>query len=127
MEHLDEKSGREVEELRQLVGKAREVMREECPPQPELRRHWRPMVWGVRIAAMAACVLVGIGIGKMQTRPRGNDVVMNQKVEPRPAVAVNDARPASEGELWSGRRIYRKAIEANRNEKPARTILRTFQ
>ena len=60
MAHLsgDEKRVREVEELRALLGEAREAMKEECPVQPDLRsarkrlKIERALIWGGRIVAM---------------------------------------------------------------------------
>src|SRR5882724_11919031 len=63
---------REAGKLRALVERAREVVREECPAQPDLRnaiskfRMQRAMVWGGRVAAMAACLLIGFGIARMR-------------------------------------------------------------
>src|SRR5213593_2715299 len=74
MAHLggDEKKVREVEELRGLMGKAREAMQTECPAQPDLqwaRRRFRierAVKWGGRFVAMAACLLIGFGIAQMR-------------------------------------------------------------
>jgi hypothetical protein len=123
---------REAEELKSLVGRAKEAMREDCPAEPDLRgmkQRWRmrqAVVWGGRVAAMAACVLVGVFIAKVQSPPVQNQVVVQPPI-PQVQVAINDSRPAAEGELWSAQRIYRNALEANRNEKQTRPVIRSFQ
>src|SRR5438034_944045 len=72
MAHLkgNSQKAREVEKLREFVGRAREAMNEECPAQSDLRamrrlRINRTVRWGARIAAMAACLLIGFGIARM--------------------------------------------------------------
>ena len=47
--------------------------------------------------------------------------------ESQAKVAVNDAKPAAEGELWSAQRIFRNAMEVNRSEKPKVGTKRIFQ
>ncbi|HEV8292273.1 MAG TPA: hypothetical protein VGP94_10130, partial [Tepidisphaeraceae bacterium] len=134
MVHLagDEKKVREVESLRELITEAREAMRQDCPAQPDrqaARRRFRidrAVQWGGRIVAMAACLLIGFGIARM--RPANHvEVILREKPANPAVVAVNDARPAAEGELWSAQRIYRNAIEVNRNEKPKAGTKRIFQ
>jgi hypothetical protein len=109
-------------------------MREDCRAEPDLRgmkQRWRmrqAVVWGGRVAAMAACVLVGVFIAKVQSPPVQNQVVVHQPAAAaQPQVAIDDSRPAVEGELWSAQRIYRNALEANRNEKQTRPAIRSFQ
>ena len=134
MAHLesDQKRMREAEELRALVGKAREAMREECPAQPGLQiakrrlRIDRAVQWGGRIIAMAACLLIGFGVARMRPTKQIEVVVREKSANPT-VVAVNDPRPAPEGELWSAQRIYKNAIEVNRTEKPKAGIKRIFQ
>lgn len=134
MAHLegDQKRSREVQELRALMEEAREAMRVECPAQPDLQvverrlRINRAVTWGGRITAMAACLLIGFGIARM--RPAKEvQVVVREKPAVSAVVAVNDARPAAEGELWSAQRIYKNAIEVNKTEKPRAGIKRIFQ
>jgi hypothetical protein len=94
-----------------------------------MKQRWRmrqAVVWGGRVAAMAACVLVGVFIAKVQSPPVQNQVVVQPPI-PQVQVAINDSRPAAEGELWSAQRIYRNALEANRNEKQTRPVIRSFQ
>jgi len=130
MAHLegDEKKTRQAEQLRALISIARAAMEEECPApitQPRLRTD-RAVRWGGRIVAMAACLLIGFGIAR--TRPAKEvQVVVREKPANSTVVAVNDSRPAAEGELWSAQRIYRNAVEVNRNEKPKTAIKRIFQ
>jgi anti-sigma factor RsiW len=118
----DPEKVREVQELQALIAKAREAIKEECPAQPDLQA-MRPsqinqtMRWGGRIAAMAACLLIGFGIARMRPAPQV-EVVVHEKPANAAAVAMNEARPASDGELWSASRIYRNAVEVNRNERP---------
>jgi len=133
MAHLQEDSQkvREVEELRRLVGEAREAMKEECPVEPGLRempglRISPVMTWSGKIAAMAACLVIGFAIARMRPA-RQVEVVAREKPVTPAIVAVNDARPAPEGELWSAQRIYRNALEVNRNEKPKPTAKRILQ
>src|SRR5689334_15322542 len=86
MAHLagDEKRVHEAGELRALVERARGAVREECPAQPDLRdavskfRMQRAMVWGGRIAAMAACLLIGFGIARLRPA-RQVEVVVREK------------------------------------------------
>jgi len=86
----------------------------------------RAVQWGGRMIAMAACLLIGFGgIARMQP-VKEVQVVHDKPVNPT-VVAVNDARPAAEGELWSAQRIYKNAIEVNRTEKPKAGIKRIFQ
>src|SRR5437868_619896 len=75
MAHLegDEKKVAEAERLRLLVRSAREAMKEECPAEPDLRiesrlRRDKWIAWGGRIAAMAACVVIGIGIAHLRPK-----------------------------------------------------------
>jgi hypothetical protein len=134
MAHLTRDAGkaREAEELRALVEKAREAVREKCPAQPDLRvarrrlKIERMMTWGGRIVAMAACLLIGFGVARMRPA-RQVEVVVREKPATSAVVAVNDTRPTAEGELWSAHRIYRNAIEVNRNEKPRAGTKRIFQ
>jgi len=134
MAHLagDQQKVREVEEWRELVGKAREAVKEECPAQPDpqaMRRRLRierAVGWGKRIVAMAACLLIGFGIARMRPA-RQVEVVVREKPVSSAVVAVNDARPVAEGELWSASRIYRNAVEVNRNEKPKLAAKRILQ
>jgi hypothetical protein len=128
----NEERAREAKGLRALVSNAREAMKEECPAQPDMQaarsrmKIDRAMQWGGRIVAMAACLLIGFGIARM--RPTREVQVVVQKEPANPVVmAVNDARPTAEGELWSAQRIYKNAVEVNRSEKPRTTIKRTFQ
>ncbi|HEV8608129.1 MAG TPA: hypothetical protein VGQ99_22530 [Tepidisphaeraceae bacterium] len=124
MAHLagDEKKARETDELRTLVEKAREAMREKCPAQPDLRvvgkrlKMERMIAWGGRIVAMAACLLIGFGIARMRPARQVEVVVWEKPANPQ-VVAVNVARAGQDGELWSAQRVYRNAIEANRSEK----------
>jgi hypothetical protein len=75
---------------------------------------------------MAACVLVGLLIAKLRPQPVRTEIVVQEKlVAPQAILAVNDPRPS--GELWSAQRIYQNAIDANRNERPAKTVIRSFQ
>jgi hypothetical protein len=108
MAHLTRDAGkaREAEELRALVE--------------------RMMTWGGRIVAMAACLLIGFGVARMRPA-RQVEVVVREKPATSAVVAVNDTRPTAEGELWSAHRIYRNAIEVNRNEKPRAGTKRIFQ
>jgi len=134
MAHLTRDAGkaREAEELRRLVEKARETVKEKCPAQPDLQvtrrrmRIERGRIWGGRIVAMAACLLIGFGIARMRPA-RQVEVVVREKPANAALVAVNDPRPAAEGELWSAQRIYRNAIEVNRNEKPRAGTKRILQ
>ena len=134
MSHLEgnEKRAREVEELRALVSNAWEAMKQECPAQPDLQaarsrmRIDRAMHWGGRIVAMAACLLIGFGIARMRTA-KEVQIVVQEKPANNAVVAVNDGRSTAEGELWSAQRIYRNAIEVNRNEKPKTGIKRIFE
>jgi anti-sigma factor RsiW len=134
MAHLagDESKTRQAEELRGLVTQAREAMKEECPAQPDLQGTERRMkidravVWGRRIVAMAACLLIGFGIARLRPA-RQVEVVVREKPADPPVVVINDVRPAPEGELWSAQRIYRNAIEVNRTEKPKTGTRRIFQ
>jgi anti-sigma factor RsiW len=133
MAHLERDSEKvhKVEELRALMGKARDAMREECAAQPDLQamrglRSNRTMQWGGRIAAMAACLLIGFGIARMRPA-REVEVVVHEKPANPATVAVNDSRPAAEGELWSASRIYRNAVEVNRNERPKLGAKRILQ
>src|ERR1051325_7332179 len=123
--HLEEDEGkaRELGELRRLMGRAREAVKVECPAEPDLQgakrrmRIDRAMVWGGRIVAMAACLVVGFGIARM--RPSKEVQVVEREKPVGPAVvAVNDVRPVAEGELWSAQRISKNAIEVNKTEKP---------
>ena|SRR5436190_6360950 len=132
MAHLQssEKS-REAEQLRALVKQARDAMNEECPAQPDLHVAHRRMKidravqWTGRIIAMAACLLIGFAIARL--RPAKEiEVVVREKATNPQMLAVNESRPAPEGELWSARRIYRNALEAGKNEKPMQ-IVRRFQ
>src|SRR5947209_6578358 len=123
MAHLerDGKKLREMEDLRALVGRAREAVMEECPAEPDLQglRHRmkieRVMSWGARIVAMAACLLIGFGIARLRPAKQV-EVVIHEKPANPPLVAVNDAKPAADGELWSAQRIFRNAMEVNRSE-----------
>jgi hypothetical protein len=142
MEHVNgnPEKVREAGELRTLVERAREAVREECPDFGELSRAAPPdlqnarrrfriesaMIWGGRVAAMAACLVIGFGIARMRPA-RQVEVVVREKPASASAVAVNDARPAAEGELWSASRIYRNAVEVNRNEKPKLGAKRILQ
>src|SRR3954465_225350 len=125
MAHLnqDRKKAREAEQLRALVNQTRAALREECPAQPALQvakrriRIDRAVQWGGRIVAMAACVLIGFAIARMRPA-KPVEVVVREKPANSPVVAVNDAHPVADGELWSAQRIYKNAVEANRNEKP---------
>lgn len=134
MAHLARDAGkaREAEELRRLVEKAREAVKEKCPAQPDVRdvgkrlKSEQMMTWGGRIVAMAACLLIGFAIARMRPA-RQVEVVVREKPANSTVVAVNDARPTAEGELWSAQRIYRNAIEVNRNEKPRAGTKRIFQ
>jgi hypothetical protein len=134
MAHLARDAGkvREAEQLRALVEEAREAVREKCPAQPDLRgvgkrlKMERMMTWGGRIVAMAACLVIGFGIARMRPA-RQVEVVVREKPANSAVVAVNDARPPAEGELWSAQRVYRNAIEVNRNEKPRAGMKRIFQ
>jgi hypothetical protein len=86
----------------------------------------RAAQWGGRILAMAACLLIGFGIARL--RPAKEiQVVVREKPANAAVVAVNDARPAAEGELWSAQRIYKNAIEVNKTEKPRAGMKRIFQ
>src|SRR5687768_12666223 len=111
---------REAEELKAVVGRAREAMRESCPAEPDLRQvrqRWRTrqaVAWSGRVAAMAACILVGLLLARLRPSPVRTEVVVQQAPLPQAAVAVNELRPASEGEMWSAQRIYRNALEANK-------------
>jgi hypothetical protein len=134
MAHLegnDEKS-REAQELQDLIRVAKEAMTEDCPAQPDLqaaRKRWRidrAVTWSGRVMAMAACLLIGFAIARMRPAKQVEVVVRENPVAP-PTVAVNVARPADEGELWSAQRILRNAIEVNRTEKPKAGIKRIFQ
>jgi anti-sigma factor RsiW len=133
MAHLegDKTKAREANELQELMTRAREAMRQECPAEPDLQaqrrlRMDRAVTWGGRIVAMAACLLLGFGIARM--RPAKEvQVVVREKPANATVVAVNNARPAAEGELWSAQRIYRNAVEVNRTEKPRTGIKRIFQ
>ena len=128
----DEKKLREAEEMRVLMEKAREAMKEECPAEPDLQvakrrmRIDRAVQWGRRIVAMAACLLIGFGIARMRPA-KETQVVVREKLANPPVVAMSDAKPAAEGELWSAQRIYRNAIEVNRNDKPRAGMKRIFQ
>jgi anti-sigma factor RsiW len=134
MAHLnqDEKKVREAEQLRAMVDQARAALREECPAEPDLQvakrrmRIDRAVQWGGRIMAMAACLVIGFGIARMRPAKEVQAVVREKPANPT-VVAVNDARPAAEGELWSAQRIYKNAIEVNRTEKPKAGIKRIFQ
>jgi len=134
MAHLagDEKRAREAEELQTLVTKTREAMKEECPARPDLQamrsrmRIDRAVQWGGRIVAVAACLLIGFGIARMRPAKEVQVVVHENPANPA-VIAVNDSPPTAEGELWSAQRIYRNAIEVNRNEKPKAAIKRIFQ
>src|SRR5712664_839196 len=74
MAHLARDAGkaREAEELRGLVEKARKAVKEKCPAQPDLQEARRRMriergrIWGGRIVAMAACLLIGFAIARMR-------------------------------------------------------------
>jgi anti-sigma factor RsiW len=127
----DSQKTREVEELGKLVGEARRAMKEECPVEPELREMPRLrinpiMTWSGRIAAMAACLVIGFAIARMRPAKQVEIVVRERAAVPA-IVAVNDVKPAPEGELWSAQRIYRNALEVNRNEKPKPTAKRILQ
>ena len=133
MAHLqgDSQKMREVEELKKMMGEAREAISQECfsTPDPRELRSLRinaVMSWGGRIAAMAACLVIGFAIARMRPARQVEVVVREKPVTPA-IVAVNDARPAPEGELWSAQRIYRNALEVNRNEKPKPTAKRILQ
>src|SRR5258705_5086907 len=123
--HLEGHEGkmRELDELRRLMGRARAAVTEECPAQPDLQgakrrmRIDRALQWGGRMVAMAACLLIGFGIARMRPAKKV-EVVVREKPASSTMVAVSDARPAAEGELWSAQRIYKNAIEVNRTEKP---------
>jgi anti-sigma factor RsiW len=134
MAHLagDERRVREAQELRGLVEKARDAMKEECPAQPDLQEAGRRLkidrvvMWSGRIIAMAACLLIGFGIARLRPA-RQVQVIVREKPANPPVLAVNDVKPAPEGELWSAQRIYRNAMEVNRNEKPRVETKRIFQ
>jgi hypothetical protein len=134
MAHLEDNQNksREAEELRALVNKARESVAQECPAQADLpiaqpfMRTGRAMRWGGRIVAMAACLLIGFGIARMRPAKQVQLVVHENAANPS-VVAVNNPQPGGEGELWSAQRIYRNAIEVNRNEKPKAGMKRIFQ
>ena len=134
MAHLDgdEKRAGEAQALRELVGRARETMKEECPAEPDLQvakrrlRIDRAATWGARIVAMAACLVIGFGIARLRPAKQV-EVVIHEKPANPPLVAVNDAKPAAEGELWSAQRIFRNAMEVNRSEKPKVGTKRIFQ
>src|SRR4051812_40194614 len=81
MAHLegDDARRQEAEQLRVLVGRAREAVKEECPAEPDLRmesgmRRAKWMAWGGRIGAMAACVVIGIVMA--QLRPQREKIVV---------------------------------------------------
>ena len=128
----DEGKTRELRRLQELMEQARGAMTQDCPAQPDLQaakrrmRIDRAVMWGGRIVAMAACLLVGFGISRLRPAKEVQVVVRDQ---PKAAavVAVNDARPVAEGELWSAQRIYKNAIEVNRTEKPRTGIKRILQ
>jgi anti-sigma factor RsiW len=134
MEHLrgDEGKVREAEEMKEMMGRAREAISAgECRAQPELRiaqrlRRERVVAWGGRVAAMAACLAVGMFIARLGPERRRDQVVVQKQPSAPNAIAVNDAR-VGEGELWSAQRIYRNAIEANRSERPGQMLPRGFQ
>jgi len=134
MAHLagDESKARHAEELRALVNQARDAMKEKCPAQPGLQvaqrrsRLDQTVKWGGRIVAMAACLLVGFGIARLRPA-RQVQVIVREKPANLPVLAVNDVKPAPEGELWSAQRIYRNAMEVNRNDKPRLETKRIFQ
>ena len=134
MAHLNqnEKKSREAEQLRVLVNQTRAALREDCPAQPDLQmarrrmRIDRAVQWGGRIVAMAACLLMGFGIARMRPVKEVQVVVREKPANPA-VVAVNDARPATEGELWSAQRIFKNAIEVNKAEKPKTGMKRIFQ
>ena len=134
MAHLerDEKKVREIKDLRALVGRAHEAVTEECPAQPDLQaarrrlRIDRAVSWGGRIVAMAACLVIGFGIARLRPAKQV-EVVIHEKPANPSLVAVNDAKPAAEGELWSAQRIFRNAMEVNRSEKPKVGTKRIFQ
>ena len=86
----------------------------------------RAVQWGGRIVAMAACLLIGFGIARMRPVKEVQVVVREKPANPA-VVAVNDARPATEGELWSAQRIFKNAIEVNKAEKPKTGMKRIFQ
>src|SRR5438105_1840636 len=134
MAHLecDGKKLREVEELRELVGRARKAVSEECPAGPDLqaaRRRFRidrAVSWSGRVVAMAACLVIGFGVARLRPQTQVQ-VIVREKPANLPLVAVNDAKPAAEGELWSAQRIFRNAMEVNRSEKPKVGTKRIFQ
>jgi hypothetical protein len=125
---------REAEELKQLVGRAREAITVDCPAEPDLRPYWmnerrrvrQMLIGGARLAAMAACVIVGMLIPKPRVERPAPAAVKNTAM-PTTVVAVSDAKRQRDGELWSAQRIYQNAVEANRNERPAKTVIRSFQ
>jgi hypothetical protein len=86
----------------------------------------RVVMWSGRIIAMAACLLIGFGIARLRPA-RQVQVIVREKPANPPVLAVNDVKPAPEGELWSAQRIYRNAMEVNRNEKPRVETKRIFQ
>jgi len=128
----DEQKRREALERQGLMARARGAMTQECPAQPDLRDAKRRMridrarVWSGRIVAMAACLVIGFGIARMRPAKEVR-VVVREKAADVPVVAVSDARPATDGELWSAQRIYKNAIEVNRTEKPRVGIKRILQ
>ena len=77
---------------------------------------------------MAACVGMGIGIAHLEMKQSSQErIVVIEKPGNQGVLAVNSDRHAAGGELWSASRVYRNAIESNRNEKPDRATRRIFQ
>src|SRR5437870_12949422 len=78
MAHLDgdEKRADEAQALRELVGRARETMKEACPAEPDLQVAKRRLgidraaIWGGRVVAMAACLVIGFGVARLRSEER---------------------------------------------------------